>query len=306
MRTLVVGAGAVGGYFGGRLLEKEEDVTFLVRERRKQQLEITGLTIESVHGNLVCQPKTILAGQEAGPFDVILLSTKAYHLDGAIESIRQYVTGDTVILPLLNGIVHIGKLAAEFGQDKVIGGLCFIESTLDSQGVIIQTSPVHDLIFGERNGKKTARIKKIQAAFSGTKANFRLSDNINQDMWHKYMFIAALSGITTLMRAPVGPIRSEPSGRNTIQRLLSEINEVMKRNNAPVAEGIVQAQMVKIEEMGYAMKSSMQRDMEKGFPTEADHLQGYLLETARKENLSVPVLEAIYANLKVYESQLNK
>lgn len=303
MRILVVGAGAVGGYFGGRLLEKGVDVTFLVREGRKKQLDEKGLIIESVHGNVNLTPKTIIAGEEAGSFDVILLSTKAYHFDGAIESIRQYVGKYSVILPLLNGVLHINKLVEEFGENRVLGGLCFIETTLDHEGKVIQSSPKHDIVFGELSGEKSERIGRIEAAFSGTKTGYRLSGNINQDLWQKYLFISTLSGITTLMRAPIGPIRESASGRATITQLLKEIVSVMKRINAPLADDIEMIQLNQIDGLGFSMKSSMQRDMEKLLPVEVDHLQGYLLDIARKEEISVPVLEAIYANLKIYEQQ---
>jgi 2-dehydropantoate 2-reductase len=304
MKILVIGAGAVGGYFGGRLLEKGEDVTYLLREGRQKQLQDLGLDIESIHGNALLHPKIILAGEEAGPFDVILLTTKSYHLDGAIKDIRPYVTEETVILPLLNGILHFETLDKEFGANKVIGGLCFVESTLDSKGRIIQTSPGHDFVFGERSGEKTERIMKIADAFSGTKANFRLSENISQDLWHKYMFISTMSGITTLMRQPIGPIRETESGNHTIKRLQSEIFKIMKSVDAPIAEEIETMQMKQITGLGYTMKSSMQRDMEKLAQVEVEHLHGYLLEIAQREKIDVPVLEAVYANLKIFQEQL--
>lgn len=303
MRILIVGAGAIGGYFGGRLLEKGEDITFLVRKKRKQQLEKDGLIIESVNGNLKLQPKTIEAGEDAGIFDVILISTKAYHLHDAIKGVKQYAGENTMILPLLNGIIHIEKLVAEFGSEKVLGGLCFIESTLDHDGKIIQTSTAHDLVFGERNGENTERIQRLEQAFSQTKAGFRLSQNIIGDMWHKYLFITGLSGITTLMRAPMGPIRDSLSGYETTIKLFNEIINVMNMIHAPITEN-VEFQLKKVARLGYLMKSSMQRDMEKGLPIEADHLQGYLIEMAKENELQVPVLEAVYANLKIYEQQL--
>lgn len=173
MRILVVGAGAIGGYFGGRLLEKGEDVTFLVREKRFKQLSENGLVINSLHGNIKLEPKLIMSREKTAPFDVILLSTKAYHLEGAIDSIRPYIGKDTMILPLLNGIAHIDYLVKEFGKKHVLGGLCFIESTLDENGHVIQTSPNHDLVFGERNGEMTERIQALQKVFAGTKAQFQ-------------------------------------------------------------------------------------------------------------------------------------
>ena len=302
MRILVVGAGAIGGYFGGRLLEKGEDVTFLVREKRKQQLEKYGLLAESLHGDMTFpEPKTIQAGEKADAFDVILLSTKAYHLEGAIEDIRPFTGDSTLILPLLNGIAHMDQLTTAFGAANVLGGLCFIETTLGENGKVIQTSPVHDFVFGERSGEKTERILKLQEAFSGTKANFRLSENIEQEMWHKYLFISTLSGVTSLFRSPIGPIRDQAFGLNTVKIVLKEASAIMRGLDAPLADGIEDAQVQKINEMGYEMKSSLQRDMEKQQAIEADHFFGYLLKKAELLDLDAPVIGAIYANLKVYE-----
>ncbi|PLS18312.1 2-dehydropantoate 2-reductase [Bacillus sp. M6-12] len=303
MKFLVVGAGAIGGYFGGRLLEKGVDVTFLVREKRRQQLEEHGLVIKSIHGDGELIPKVISEGESSGPFDVILFSTKSYHLEGAIQSVRPFVDSHTMILPLLNGISHVDRLVKEFGEENVIGGLCFIEATLDTNGIVMQTSPMHELVFGERNGEKTERILELQKTISGTKTNFRLSENISQEMWHKYMFITGLSGITTLMRAPIGPIR-DAGGLTALKLLFAEQGAIMRKIKAPIADQIEEGLLEKVNQMGYEMKSSMQRDMEKGLSVEADHLQGYLLEIAEKEGIYAPILETIYTNLKVYESML--
>ncbi|NHM31913.1 2-dehydropantoate 2-reductase [Neobacillus terrae] len=304
MKILVVGAGAIGGYFGGRLVEKGEDVTFLVREKRMQQLDRDGLIVESVKGDFKLKPKTLLSGEEAGDFDVVLLTPKAYQLEGAIESVRPYVGEDTMVLPLLNGIAHMPKLKAAFDRDQVIGGLCFIETTLDEGGKVIQTSPSHELVFGELSGKKTDRILRLQEAFSGTKSDFRLSDNIEQDMWHKYLFIVTMSGVTSLYRSPIGPIRDQEFGIETIKNVLKETATIMRAVGAPIADEIEAAQFNRMNELSYGMKSSLQRDMEKNISIEADHFFGYLLEKAKDKDIELPVLTAIHANLKIYENGL--
>ena len=304
MKILVVGAGAIGGYFGGRLMEKGEDVTFLVREKRMKQLDRDGLVVESVKGDIKLKPKTLISGEEAGDFDVVLLTTKAYQLEGAIESVRPYVGENTMVLPLLNGIAHMPKLKAAFDGDQVIGGLCFIETTLDEGGKVIQTSPSHELVFGELSGEKTDRILRLQEAFSGTKADFRLSDNIEQDMWHKYLFIATMSGVTSLFRSPIGPIRDQKVGIETIKNVLKETAEIMRAVGAPIADEIESAQLNRMNELGYGMKSSLQRDMEKNISIEADHFFGFLLEKAKDKDLEPTVLTAIHANLKIYENGL--
>ncbi|WP_077617062.1 ketopantoate reductase family protein [Bacillus sinesaloumensis] len=303
MRILVVGAGAVGGYFGGRLLEKGEDVTFLVRENRQKQIHKNGLQIESIHGNVTLQPRTILSGEKVGTFDVIILSTKQYHLDGALHSIEPYVGEATMILPLLNGFSHVDVIKSKFNPENVIGGLCFIESTLDSEGKIIQSSPNHRANFGELSGERTERIEKLAKVMSGTKTTIQLSDNIIREMWHKYMFITCLSGVTSLMRSPIGPIREENNGQKIILNLLKEIGAVMRSIGAPIDEDIEEKHLETTNSMTYEMKSSMQRDMEKGIDIEADQLQGYLYNIAQKKGIETPLLELIYSSLRVYQVQ---
>ncbi|QBP42843.1 ketopantoate reductase family protein [Paenisporosarcina antarctica] len=301
MKILVVGAGAIGGYFGGRLIEKGEDVTFLVRENRKKQLEKTGLKIESVNGNIELSPRLLLAGETEEKFDVIMISTKSYQLTAAIDDIRLHLKDDGIILPLLNGISHMDELVKAFGEDMVIGGLCFIESTLNEFGTIVQTSPIHQLVYGERTGERSPRIERLKYVFEESKAEFVLSDNINQDMWHKYLFITTMSGITSLMESSIGPIRNLESGQRIISALLNEIVLIMKKINAPIKDDIADIQLKRMNGLNEGMKSSMQRDIEKSLPIEVEHLQGYLLEKAKNHNLDVPILETIYTKLTLYE-----
>ena len=179
-----------------------------------------GLVIRSVNGDFSFQPKLITKEDRTAPFDVILFSTKAYHLNEAIQDLKPFVGESTVIIPLLNGIAHLSLLQKEFGEEKVIGGLCFIETTLNDEGEIVQTSAANRLVFGEMKSQHAEKIKHISKAFAGTKSSFVLSENIMQDMWHKYLFITVMSGVTTLMRAPIGPIRESEGGRDFIKTYL--------------------------------------------------------------------------------------
>ncbi|MDQ4484639.1 2-dehydropantoate 2-reductase [Bacillus cereus] len=301
MRILVLGAGGVGGFFGGRLVEKGEDVTFLVRSKRKKQLEERGLVIRSVNGDFSFQPKLITKEDRTAPFDVILFSTKAYHLNEAIQDLKPFVGESTVIIPLLNGIAHLSLLQKEFGEEKVIGGLCFIETTLNDEGEIVQTSAANRLMFGEMKSQHAEKIKHISKAFAGTKSSFVLSENITQDMWHKYLFITVMSGVTTLMRAPIGPIRESEGGHDFIRNLFEECVQIMRCIGAPVKDDITEEHMKTIDKISYDMKSSMQRDMEKGSSIEGTHLQGYLLDVAKQFSIEAPLLGVVYQNLKVYE-----
>ncbi|PGT81743.1 MULTISPECIES: ketopantoate reductase family protein [Bacillaceae] len=304
MKVLVVGAGAVGGYFGGRLHEKGVDVTFLVREGRQKQLKEKGLKIESIHGNYTFQPKTVLTMEsEIEVYDVILIGTKSYHFNQAIQDIKPFVGTQTTIIPMLNGIKHLYELQTMFAKEQIIGGLCFVESTVNEEGTIIQTSTSHELVYGELSGEETERIMKIEEVFSHTKASIRRSNTILQDMWHKYMFITGLSGVTSLFRSSIGPILKTEHGLEIIEGLFAEIGFIMRKMNAPIVDGIEEVQVNRVKEMDYTMKSSMQRDMEKGFQVEANHLQGYLLSEAEKHKVKTPYLKIVYANLETYGKQ---
>ncbi len=304
LRILVLGAGGIGGYFGGRLAENGQDVTFLVRPKRKAYLEKNGLTIHSKQGDCQLEPQLITKEARVEPFDVILLSSKAYHLDQAIEDLKPFVNESTVIIPLLNGIAHIPKLQSEFGKESVMGGYCVIETTLDSLGEVIQTSPFDKLFFGELDGSESTRAKAIADAFSGTKATFKLTNQIEQGMWQKYLMITVLSSITTLMHAPIGPIRDSEGGTKFVRDLYDETSAIMHAHDAPLADDIVEQYMTAFEQLSYHFKTSMQRDMEKGLNIETDHLQGYLLDLAEQYQLDAPLLRCVYQHHKVYKEML--
>ncbi|MBU7592947.1 2-dehydropantoate 2-reductase [Metabacillus halosaccharovorans] len=304
MRILVVGAGGIGGYFGGRLVEKGEDVTFLVRNRRKQQIEKNGLVIRSIKGDSTFTPKLMTKDKQSDSFDIVLLSIKAYHLEETINDLKPYIGEKTVIIPLLNGVAHLSPLQLAFGEEKVLGGLCIIETTLNESGEVVHTSAFDQLVFGELDQSNTKRIQQIATTFSGTKANFILSHHIKQDIWKKYLLITVMSSVTTLMRAPMGPICESDGGLDFIRSLFEEAAKIMRACHAPIPDNIVDVHMKTIENLSYDFKTSMQRDMEKGLSIEGEHLQGYLLKMAIECNIDTPILNVVYQNLKVYEKQL--
>ncbi|BBK27196.1 2-dehydropantoate 2-reductase [Staphylococcus arlettae] len=305
MRILVLGAGGIGGYFGGRLAEQGKDVTFLVRPKRKASLEKNGLVLNSVNGNYAFQPKLITAQQDVAPFDIVLLSSKAYHLEQSIEDLRPFVGPNTVIIPLLNGIAHIATLQQAFGHDRVMGGLCIIETTLDPLGEVSHTSDFDQLIFGELDGEMSERAQHIADAFADTKAKFMLSEHIKRDMWHKYLMITVLSSVTTLMHAPIGPIRDSEGGKPYIEAMYQEVANIMRAHQAPISDDIVKNYMKSLDNLSYHFKTSMQRDMERGLNIEGQHIQGYILSLANQYDFPAPLLTSVYQNLNVYNEMLS-
>ncbi|WNF38261.1 ketopantoate reductase family protein [Bacillaceae bacterium IKA-2] len=307
MRFLIVGAGGVGGYFGGRLIEKGEDVTFLVRQNRKTQLKTAGLVIKSSHGNFQTDVKAICTGEEKKPFDVVIITVKAYHLAQVITDIAPYVGENTMIIPLVNGYIHYETLHQAFGKEKILGGLCFIETTINDQAEIVQTSNSHDFIFGEWDGSKTERVTLLAEHIRGTKFNSVLSEKIYSDVWNKYIFIATMSGVTTLMRSPIGPIITDENGQTVCKRLLAEIVLIVRDYDQTVQEDIAELTLHKLQSIEFLMKSSMQRDMENNRNVEVEHFHGFLLNLAEKQGKDrndFPILTTVYSNLKIYESLL--
>jgi 2-dehydropantoate 2-reductase len=307
MRILVVGAGSIGGYFGGRLLQARRDVTFLVRARRAAQLADAGLSIQSPLGNFdLPHPPTLQAQALRAHFDLILLSCKAYDLDGASESFAPAVGPGTMILPLLNGMRHIDLLQSKFTAQAVLGGLCAISTVLDADGRILHLNTLQDLSFGERGGPRSARTEAVLAELATASFKTRLSDNILQNMWEKWAFIATLAGITCLMRAPIGDIVTANAQDLAVQ-LYVECAQIAADAGFPPSQAARQACLSAVTQRGSALTASMLRDVESGGRTEAEQILGDL-RRRRSSNATAThsVLDIAYEHLKAYETRRNR
>ncbi|QDI81521.1 2-dehydropantoate 2-reductase [Methylorubrum populi] len=304
MRILVVGAGATGGYFGARLLEAGRDVTFLVRPARAEKLAAQGLSVRSPVGDLhIDAPKTVtadgLAG--AGPFDLVLLSAKAYDLDTVVADVAPAVGVGTAVLPILNGLRHLDVLDRAFGAERVLGGSCGIVATLTRDGEIRQMTELHTLTYGERDGSRSERVARIEAQMDGVRFQARASDKILLEMWEKWVFLATLAGATTLMRAAVGDIVAAPGGPAFIEALHDECQAVAVANGYGAREKVFAGARKMLTAEGSAMTASMLRDIEGNARIEADHIVGDLIERGRANDVATPVLERVLTHLKAYE-----
>ncbi len=303
MRILVVGAGAIGGYFGGRLLEAGRDVTFLVRERRAAQLAKTGLVIRSQRGDAsLPNPPTVLAASLREPFDLILLSCKAYDLAAAVDSFAPAVAAQTAILPFLNGMAHLDFLAARFGATPVLGGQCLISATLDAEGRIIHFGDFHAISFGELDGSAPQRVKTILATLSGARFETHLSSAILQEMWEKWAFIASAAGICCLMRAAFGEIVAAGAEEYT-KAIYEECCGIAAANGFACPKATIDRTLAMFTAPGSTLMASMLRDIERGAPIEADHIVGDLLRRGGAQAAAFPLLRIAYAHLKSYEAR---
>ena len=301
MRILVVGAGAIGGYFGGRLLEAGGDVTFLVRPRRASQLEAAGLVVKSALGDVSAQRAPyLLAEKITTPFDVIIVSCKAYDLAETIQSFAPAVGPATAILPLLNGLRHLEDLTSRFGPRHVLGGLCVISAVLESSGVILHLNDRHRLTFGELDGTQSARITAINALFSRARFETVASDAILQEMWEKWIMIASLAGINTLMRASVGDIVA--AGASDLSTALyDECSGIAGLHGfAPRPHAAASARTV-MTTPGSSLTASLLKDIERGARTEGDHIIGDLFQRGAQLQGGTPLLRVACAAVTAYE-----
>lgn len=302
MRTLVVGAGAIGGYFGGRMLAKGRDVTFLVRPKRAEELAKSGLVIKSPDGDLtVPNPPTVLASNLHERYDLILLSCKAYDLDEAIASFAPAVGPNTAILPMLNGMRHIDVLDARFGADCVLGGQCIISTTLNTEREIVHMPLGNELTFGARSEALSERAKAFQAVLSDCNFTVHLSTTILQDMWNKWVGIASLASNTTLMRATVGQINQTPRGREIALAIFDEVATIAAENGYTLATPAKQRVTMMLTAESSHLTASMFRDMQASAPVEADQIIGDLIARRRRAPDGIALLDVVYANLKAYE-----
>ncbi len=304
MRVLVVGAGAIGGYFGGRMLQAGSDVTFLVRPKRAAELAAAGLVIRSPNGDVTLKnPPTVQADQLDREFDVVLLSCKAFDLGDAIKSFAPAVGPKTAIIPLLNGMLHLDELDGKFGRERVLGGLCAIGATLNEHREVVQLHPMQSLTFGERDGKLSDRVRAIAEVVAPGKFGAGASEHIIQDMWEKWVFLASLAASTCLMRSPVGPILAAPGGRDFILGMLDECCAVAAaEGHAPRAPSLERTRGMLTAE-GSQLTASMFRDIKAGAPIEADHVIGDLIARGDTAKVPVPKLRTAYTHLKAYETQ---
>ncbi len=301
MRILVVGAGAIGGYFGGRLLQAGRDVTFLVRPRRAALLGKHGLTIQSRFGDYHNPAPPLVSKDDlAEPVDLVLLSCKAYDLDGAIASFAPAVGPRTAILPLLNGMRQLDALADRFGAERVLGGQCAISATLDAEGRIVHLSDFQSLSFGESDGSRSERVARIASTLSGAIFNSRLSEEIRLEMWEKWVFIATLAGITCLMRATIGDIVAAGAS-DLATGLLNECAAIAAHHGFAPREPPLERARAIITAPNSPLTASMLRDVQGGLPAEGDHILGDLLSRAPKPDAH-SLLRIAALNLKTYEA----
>ncbi|HEX4001752.1 MAG TPA: ketopantoate reductase family protein [Candidatus Acidoferrales bacterium] len=300
MRILVVGAGAVGGYFGGRLAQAGRDVTFLVRDPRAREINAKGLQIVSPYGDVALHPRTVNAAQIAAPYDLVLLSVKSYSLSSAMRDFAAAVGPETMIYPVLNGMRHVDLLVERFGKHAVLGGVSLVATEIDGDGRIRQLTNFQKLIYGELDGRVTPRLEKLDETLRGAGFDAAISTDILRDMWQKWVMLATLGALTCLLRGNIGEIASVPGGADLSCMALAAAN------GYPQSSAFLEDQTAKLTAKDSKLTSSMYRDLTKGAPVEVDTIVGDLLERGRKHGLATPLLQAAYVNLSIYQRSVDR
>lgn len=302
---LFLGAGAVGGYYGGRLQQHDAaKVTFLVREARKALLDRDGLRIESPHGNVEMKVDARTADELHGfAPDYLILTAKAYDLDNAIQSIQGVVGPQTTIVPLLNGIRHLDTLNAAFGAERVLGGTVSLQVEQRADGVIWHRNQWQIIGVGEQKGGVSARVERLAAAFSAAGMDATASPAIMKAMWEKIVMLATLAGLTTLFQATLGEISRAPGGREIALSLLDTNAATAAHAGFPQDPRRVTQWRSMFTDEASTLSASMLADMRRNGPVEADHIVGFMLERAREAGCDVTLPAAAYANLKIYEAR---
>lgn len=304
MNILVHGAGALGAYFGGRMLEAGLNVSFFVREKRAAQLTKEGLKLNSPEGNFEEKNITVFtAPKKVNNIDLVILAVKGYHLDQAIPQIQTIVeqTG-AFVLPLLNGVEHLETLQQAVGKEKVLGGFASIIATLNKQGHVEHTSGGSSIKFGALHHEQTDICEQLERIHPLVKTNILREEHILKHMWKKYIFITAFSGITSAMQLPAGFITRTEASFLVARNAVFEMSRLAEKEGITLTEQEVEIMASKLKGFQEDATSSMHQDMRKGLPLEVEHLHGGALRLAAKHQVTVPVLETLYGVLKPYEN----
>ena len=300
MRVLVLGAGGIGGYFGARMHAAGGDITFLVRPARAAALRENGLRVVSPYGDLLIAPKLLTRDELHETFDAVILSCKAYDLDAAMDDIAPAVGAETLLLPLLNGVAHIERLTARFNSRQVLGGVAQAALLVTPDGEIRHFNKTHRLIIGAR-GEVPSRLRELAEAIAASGVDFILSDDIEQAMWNKFVFWAALAGATCTLRANIGIILQTTGGEEFVTGLIGECARVAELSGHALTVPQLTTCRHLLTESGSVLAASMLRDIERGGPTEAEVTLGDLVSRATTLGLNAHCLRLAYSHMQAYE-----
>jgi 2-dehydropantoate 2-reductase len=303
MRIAVMGAGGVGGYFGGLLARAGHDVHFVARGAHLKAIRERGLQVESVHGDFQIVPAQVDDDpQQIGLVELVLLCVKTYGLETALAQIRPLVGPDTAVLTLQNGIEAPDRVAEAFGRDHVLPGVVYCEVAVKAPGVIAQGTPIQRIVFGELDGMLSTRAERIGSVFCDAGIETVVSDQALAALWSKCCFISAMSGVTTLVRQPLGVVLADQESRRLLRTVMEETRAVAQAKGILFGSDPVELGMEMAERFPAGAKSSMLRDLERGGQLEVEALNGAVVREGRAMGVPTPANQAIYAALRLLQA----
>ena len=298
MKILILGAGAIGGFFGAHLMKSGANVSFLVREKRKDKLKKSGINIFSINGELKVNPKLLDKNLSGQHFDVIILTNKSYDLIESIREIKPYVN-KTVIIPLLNGMAHYEILDKEFGKEKIFGGTAYISTAMNNYGSIQQITSRASIKFGPRTQKNINIANEFYEICKETEFECDFSDHIELDLWRKYVLIGATAASTVLFQKTLGEISATTYGKSLIIKIHEECRNIVLSKGYDIGIEAKNYNLKLITDKGSLLKASMLRDFESGKKTECEHILGYLIELAKRNNVQCDLIKSAHTRIQV-------
>jgi 2-dehydropantoate 2-reductase len=294
VKIAVVGAGGVGGYFGARLAKGGADVTFVARGAHLAAIRERGLAIEGGPAEFRVSPvRAVENPAMIGVVDIVLLAVKMWDSEAAIAAIKPIVGSETAVISLQNGVVKDQYLRRAFGPANVLGGVCYVATYIAGPGVIGRTGPLERLVIGEFDGSPSARATRFVEVCRNCGINAELSRNISRDIWEKFVFLVALSGTTTTMRSPIGPIRANPQTRAFFRDVMREVVAVGRASGIELPEDYAEQRVNLADTVAEDMTSSMHHDLERGNRLEVRWLSGSVVELGHAVGIATPLNRAI-------------
>jgi 2-dehydropantoate 2-reductase len=303
MRVAMVGAGGVGGYFGGHLARTGTDVRFLARGAHLKALKADGLTILSQVAPI--ERLTIAVtddAQEIGPVDMVLLAVKLADTDGAIAQVKPLIGPSTAVASLQNGVDAIERMSAAFGRERVLGGVCHIAIAIEKPGVLRHTGTMARITLGELDGRKTERLTALVDACKRAGLDIAESPDIHRSVWEKFVFLSMLSGVTALTRSAIGPVRDDSEGMLLVTRALGESIAVARARGVALPNDHLEKSLAFVGNLPATMKASMLHDLERGAKLELPWLSGAVVRLGRESGVPVPTHETIVAALRPHQN----
>jgi 2-dehydropantoate 2-reductase len=300
MRIAVMGAGGVGGYFGGRLAQAGHDVTFIARGRHLEALKANGLTLKSPLGDASLKVKAVGSAADAGPAEITLFAVKLWDTEDSAAQLRPVVAGGGCVIPFQNGVESVQRIGAILGKERVMGGAAYIAGRIAEPGVILHTGSIARLRFGPVLPAQREAAEAFHAACLGAKIDCELASDIERVLWEKFVLLVAVSATTTVSRKPIGVVRSDPDLRWLLETVMKETWAVGRKRGVALADDLVAKTLAQAEGFAPEMRASMAQDLEAGGRLEAPWLSGAVARMAAEAGLEAPANRTVFAALKPY------